>query len=95
MSMVAPSQGVNPNQCFNGAGWSATARSPQVELAKQSYPSPSSPAHSARSRVARLLGKKTLEAEILKEAVEIAREQKLMVRSPLLLKRSVPFQCCD
>jgi transposase len=32
----------------------------------------------------RLLGKKTLEAEILKEAVEVARERKWIARSPLL-----------
>jgi transposase len=32
----------------------------------------------------RLLGKKTLEAEILKEAVEVARDRKWIARSPLL-----------
>ena len=32
----------------------------------------------------RLLGKKTLEAEILKEAMEVARERKWLARSPLL-----------
>jgi transposase len=31
----------------------------------------------------RLLGKKTTEAEILKEAIEIAREKKLISRVPL------------
>ncbi len=31
----------------------------------------------------RLLGKKTMEAEILKEALEIAREKKLISRTPL------------
>lgn len=31
----------------------------------------------------RLLGRKTLENEILKEAVEIAREKKLLLRGPL------------
>ena len=31
----------------------------------------------------RLLGKKTMEAEILKEAIEIAREKKLISRTPL------------
>jgi len=31
----------------------------------------------------RLLGKKTLENEILKDAIEIAREKKLLSRSPL------------
>src|SRR4051812_11151359 len=35
----------------------------------------------------RLLGKKTLENEILKDAIEIAREKKLISRSPLLGKR--------
>jgi len=32
----------------------------------------------------RLLGKKTLEAEILKEAMEVARDRKWIARSPLL-----------
>lgn len=31
----------------------------------------------------RLLGRKTMEVEILKEAIEIAREKKLISRSPL------------
>jgi transposase len=31
----------------------------------------------------RLLGRKTLEAEVLKEAIEIAREKKLLSRPPL------------
>jgi len=31
----------------------------------------------------RLLGRKTMEAEILKEGIEIAREKKLLSRSPL------------
>lgn len=31
----------------------------------------------------RLLGKKTMEVEILKEAIEIAREKKLISRTPL------------
>jgi transposase len=32
----------------------------------------------------RLLGKKSFEVEILKEAVEVARERKWIARSPLL-----------
>ncbi len=31
----------------------------------------------------RLLGRKTLENEVLKEAIEVAREKKLLSRSPL------------
>jgi transposase len=34
----------------------------------------------------RLLGRKTLENEILKDAIEIAREKKLLSRAPLLKK---------
>jgi transposase len=38
----------------------------------------------------RLLGKKTMEAEILKEAIEIAREKKLISRPVLLPKDDTP-----
>ena len=38
----------------------------------------------------RLLGKKTMENEILKEAIEIAREKKLISRVPLLPEDDIP-----
>jgi transposase len=38
----------------------------------------------------RLLGRKTLENEILKDAIEIAREKKLISRLPLLKKDDIP-----
>ena len=38
----------------------------------------------------RLLGKKTMEVEILKDAIEIAREKKLILRMPLLPKDDTP-----
>lgn len=38
----------------------------------------------------RLLGKKTMEVEILKDAVRIAREKKLISRVPLLPKDDTP-----
>jgi transposase len=38
----------------------------------------------------RLLGRKTLENEILKDAIEIAREKKLISRLPLLKKDNIP-----
>ena len=38
----------------------------------------------------RLLGKKTMEVEILKEAIEIAREKKLISRSPLPFEDDTP-----
>ena len=38
----------------------------------------------------RLLGKKTMEVEILKDAIEIAREKKLISRGPLPKKDDIP-----
>ena len=38
----------------------------------------------------RLLGKKAMEAEILKDALEIAREKKLLLRMPLSRKDDTP-----
>ena len=38
----------------------------------------------------RMLGKKTMEVEILKDALEIAREKKLISRSPLPFKDDIP-----
>ncbi len=48
---------------------------------------PASELNAARAEIAqlqRLLGKKTVEAEILREAVEVARDRKWISRSPLL-----------
>ena len=50
---------------------------------------PASELAAARAQIAqlqRMLGKKTMEAEILREAVELAREKKWIARSPLLDK---------
>jgi transposase len=47
---------------------------------------PESEAKALKGRIReleRLLGRKTLENEILKEAIEVAREKKLLSRSPL------------
>ena len=38
----------------------------------------------------RLLGKKTMEVEILKNAIEIAREKKLISRTPLPFEGDTP-----
>ena len=38
----------------------------------------------------RLLGKKTMEVEILKDAIEIAREKKLISRTPLPFEDDTP-----
>ena len=38
----------------------------------------------------RLLGRKTMEVEILKDAIEIAREKKLLSRGPLPKRDDIP-----
>jgi transposase len=50
---------------------------------------PSSELNELRRRIReleRMLGRKTMETEILKDALEIAREKKLISRIPLLKK---------
>ena len=85
MSLVARKHGINPNQLFQwrklerigaltavGAG-EAVVPAAQLEAARRQI-----------RELHRLLGKKTLENEILKEAVELAQERKWIARSPLL-----------
>lgn len=85
VSLVARRHGINPNQLFQwrklekvGALTALGAGEPVV---------PAGELDAARKRIAeleRLLGRKTLENEILKEAVEVARERKWIARSPSL-----------
>jgi len=87
VSLVARNHGVGASQLFNwrklereGALTAVTAGESVV---------PASELAAARAQIAqlqRMLGKKTMEAEILKEAVEFAREKKWIARSPLLGK---------
>lgn len=85
VSLVARRHGINPNQLFHwrklhqdgslsavSAGEAVVPASELAEALKQIR------------ELQRLLGKKTMEAEILKEAVEIARSRKWIARSPLL-----------
>ena len=87
VSLVSRMHGVAASQLFNwrkldrdgaliavGAGESVV---PASELAA---------ARAQISQLKRLLGKKTMENEILKEAVDIAREKKWLFRSPLLTR---------
>ena len=84
VSLVARKHGVGASQLFNwrklereGALTAVTAGESVV---------PASELAAARAQIAqlqRMLGKKTMEAEILKEAVEFAREKKWIARSPL------------
>lgn len=91
ISTVARKYEVHPNQLFRwrrlfheGALLAVRA---EAELV------PSSEIKELKRRIReleRMLGRKTMEAEILKEALEIAREKKLISRLPLLKKDDTP-----
>jgi len=87
VSLVARKHGISASQLFN---WRKLDREGAL-VAVQSGESvvPASELAAARAQIAqlqRMLGKKTMEAEILREAVELAREKKWIARSPLLDK---------
>lgn len=87
VSLVARKHGISASQLFN---WRKLEREGAL-VAVHSGESvvPASEPAAARAQIAqlqRMLGKKTMEAEILREAVELAREKKWIARSPLLDK---------
>ena len=87
ISSVARKYEVHPNQLFKWRhlmheGSLVAARSEEAVV-------PLSEVKQLKSQIRelqRLLGKKTMEVEILKDAIEIAREKKLISRMPLLPK---------
>ncbi len=91
ISAVARKYEVHPNQLFlwrrliyQGALVAAGSEDQVVPLSEVK-------ALKAKIReLERLLGKKTMEVEILKDAIEIAREKKLISRVPLLKKDDIP-----
>jgi transposase len=85
VSLVAREHGVNPNQVFHWRKLERIGALTAVEAGETVVPA--AELESARRQIRelqRLLGKKTLEVEILREAVEVARERKWIARSPLL-----------
>lgn len=85
VSVVARKYGVHPNQLFRWRKlWQQGALS-AVRADGEVVPASEVKALKAQVReLQRLLGKKTMEVEILKDAIEIAREKKLLSRVPLL-----------
>jgi len=85
VSLVARRRRINPNQLFH---WRKLERiGALTAVAAGETVVPAAELEAARRHIRelqRLLGKKTLEAEILKEAMEVARERKWLARSPLL-----------
>ena len=85
VSLVARQEGVAASLLFQ---WRRLEREGAlVAVSAGESVVPASELAAARAEIAklqRILGKKTLENEILKEAVEIAAEKKWIARSPLL-----------
>ncbi len=85
VSMVARRHGVNPNQLFHwrklyqDGGLSAVDAGEQVVAASEL-----ADALKQIRELQRMLGKKTMENEILREAVEYDRSKKWIARSPSL-----------
>ena len=85
VSLVARKHGINPNQLFQWRKLERIGALTAVDSGQAVVPA--FELDSARRQIRelqRLLGKKTMENEILKEAVDIARERKWIARSPLL-----------
>ena len=85
VSLVARRHRINPNQLFHWRKLERIGALTAVEAGETVVPAAELEAARRQIReLQRLLGKKTLEVEILKEAMEVARERKWIARSPLL-----------
>ena len=87
VSSVSRRYGVSPSQVFK---WRRLVEEGTMSILGAEEPVvPESDVKVLKGRIReleRLLGRKTLENEILKDAIEIAREKKLLSRAPLLKK---------
>jgi transposase len=91
LSAVARKYGIHPNQLFRWRRLMQDGALSAVRADEEVVPA--SEVRDLRSQVRelqRLLGKKTMEVEILKDALHIAREKKLISRSPLHRKDDTP-----
>ena len=84
LSAVARKYGVNPNQLFH---WRKLMREGAlVAVGADENVVPASEVKQLKIQIReleRLLGRKTMETEILRDAIRIAREKKLLLRMPL------------
>lgn len=91
LSAVARKYEIHPNQLFR---WRKLMQEGALSAVRADEAVvPVSEVKELRSQVReleRLLGRKTMEVEILKDAVRIAREKKLISRVPLLKKDDIP-----
>lgn len=88
VSVVARRNGINPNQLFHWRKLYQDGSLSAVSAGEAVVPaSELADALKQIRELQRMLGKKTMEAEILKEAVEIARSRKWIAHSPVNVKR--------
>jgi len=84
LSAVARKYGVNPNQLFH---WRKLMREGAlIAVGADDQVVPASEVKQLKAQIReleRLLGRKTMETEILRDAIRIAREKKLLLRMPL------------
>jgi transposase len=91
VSMVARRHGVAPNQVFNWRRLYSEGALSAVGAGEEVVPASEYRALQQQVReLQRLLGKKTLETEILREALELARPKKRLLRSPLPVRDNTP-----
>ncbi len=85
VSVVARHNGINPNQLFHWRKLYQDGSLSAVSVGEAVVPaSELADAMKQIRELQRMLGKKTMKAEALREAVEIARSRKWIAHSPLL-----------
>jgi transposase len=91
VSMVARRHGVAPNQVFNWRRLYSEGALSAVGAGEEVVPASEYRALQQQVReLQRLLGKKTLETEILRDALELAHPKKRLLRSPLPARDDTP-----
>ena len=91
VSMVARRHGVAPNQVFNWRRLYSEGALSAVGAGEEVVPASEYRALQQQMReLQRLLGKKTLETEILRDALELAHPKKRLLRSPLPTRGDTP-----
>jgi len=91
ISSIARKYGIHPNQLFKWRKLMYAGALSAMRADEEVVPISEVKVLKAKVReLERLLGKKTMEVEILKDAIEITREKKLILRMPLLPKGDTP-----